>query len=258
MYLKEKLKTGRCVVGAMLNLIYNPDVIRIYAESGLDYCVVDCEHAAYTFREVNGFLSVAKGIGFPVLVRIPQVDRSYVQRMLEVGAEGFMIPGAKTPEMMAETVRLSKFPPDGERGIGGGIVQDFKSVDEVLWSKEQNENVFIMAQIEHKSAVENIDAILGVKGVDAVIFGPRDLSNDLGILGQTNHPDILACFESVLASAGRNNVTKGFFVAGDAGGMQWGIDRGARMLLWSNDVSALQKHLSAGVKTIRSLNGFVG
>lgn len=256
MFLKKKLSAGKSVVGTMLNLVYNPDIVRIYAEAGLDYFIVDCEHAAYTFREINHLVSVAKNAGVSVLVRIPQVDRAHVQRLLDIGAEGFMIPGVQSAETMRETVRLAKYPPLGERGVGGSIVTDFKPVNWAEWVQDRNDEIFIMAQIEHVKAVEDIDSILAVQGVDAVIFGPRDLSNDLGIIGQTEHPKVYECYEKVYGAADRQGVVKGFFTAADAAKMGWAVERGARMLLWSGDVAALQTYTAKGVKTIKELPGF--
>ena len=256
MFLKKKLNAGKSVMGTMLSLVYNPDVARVFAEAGLDYFIVDCEHGAYTFREINSLVSVSKNAGTAVLVRIPQVDRAYVQVLLDIGVEGFMIPGVKSAETMRETVRLAKYPPMGERGIGGGIVTDFQNVNLPEWIEERNGEVFIMAQIEHRKAVEDIDAILGVTGVDAVVFGPRDLSVDLGVTGQVNHPKIFECYEKVYESADRLGVTKGFFTGGDASELKWGIERGARVLLWAGDATALMGFISAGVKTARSFPGY--
>jgi 2-dehydro-3-deoxyglucarate aldolase/4-hydroxy-2-oxoheptanedioate aldolase len=256
MHLKQKLNIGESLVGTMLNLVYNPDIARIYAEVGFDYFIIDCEHAAYSFREINHIVSVAKNGEIKVLVRIPQVDRAHVQRLLDIGVEGFMIPGVQSAETMAEVVRLAKFPPHGERGVGGGIVQDFRSVDIADWIQKRNEEIFVMAQIEHRFAVNNIDSILSVAGVDAVIFGPRDLSCDLGVLGQIDHPSVLECYETVYQSAERHSVAKGFFCGGDVSGMRWCMERGAQVLLWSGDVNALIAYLSSGVKAIRAMPGF--
>ena len=257
MPIKRKLREGKSVVGTMLCMITNPNIIWLLKDAGFDFIFIDCEHGTFTFSQVSGLASMCRALDMGVIVRIPQPDRDNVQKYSDMGIDGIMLPMVETVEQVAAAAHYARYTPQGNRGMGGGAVIDYKrnvNLSEVI--AQVNEDYLLVAQIETKKGVENIDKILSVPGVDAVFFGVTDLSISYGKPGQIYDPIFRERIGYVLDCAKKYNKICGhhFFGWED---VQWGLDYGVRLVTWHTDTSILQRIYSEDITKITSSPNFI-
>lgn len=172
-------RTDRLTIGVGISELFSPRLIPVLARAGADYVFIDMEHTRFSLRDVATFIDGAQsGVNIPVIVRPPEVTRGYMQRLLDLGADGFFTPRIEGAEEAAAAVRFMKYPPVGERGDSGRIQQSRPSPARAR--DEANENTVLIVIVETAIGAENIDEICATAGVDAVSIGPADLSMSLG------------------------------------------------------------------------------
>lgn len=168
----------------------HPGIAEILANTGFDWIAADCEH---TDIGIEGFAAVARsmyGRGPVPLVRVRENDTLAIRQVLDIGAQGVIVPLVNTAEDAQKAVDAVKFPPDGIRGFAFFRANDWgMNFDE--YAGRANQETVVIVMIETKEAVDNIDAILAVEGIDGVLIGPYDMSGSYGVIGQTSHPFLL-------------------------------------------------------------------
>ncbi|KAI2776107.1 Pyruvate/Phosphoenolpyruvate kinase-like domain-containing protein [Daldinia loculata] len=168
--------------------------------------IIDCEHGNIDDSDMHDMVAAVSGSGVSPVVRIPSLDGTFMKRALETGAHGIMVPMVNTAKEAELVVKLAKFPPVGIRGHGSSFAcleHGLKTPSEFI--AKANQNTITMIQIETASAVENVDEIAQVEGIDLLFIGPNDLS--LSLLGYTPanfaDTDLLQAISNVVASAKR-------------------------------------------------------
>ena len=194
---KETLKAGGPVSIFGVFEFTRPAVVKIAAQAGFDGLLLETEHVLHNAENLTNVLVAAKDNGISTIVSVPTADQQFVSRILDAGALGIELPRAETPEQVADMVRYMKYPPDGERDVVFGPNTDYVMPDIGRYCKEANRATMLVLKIESRKGIENAEAMLANEWVDAVVFGPVDLSVDMGIPGQTDHPDYLAAVERV-------------------------------------------------------------
>lgn len=181
----------------------------ILAGLGFDWLFIDGEHGPLESAEM---LSILQTVGDKAacLVRVPTAEETAIKKVLDLGAAGVIAPQVNTAEQAANVVKWSKYAPLGTRGVGlarahgyGMSFQDY--VDTA------NDRIAIVVQAEHKDAVENIEAIARVEGVDAVLLGPYDLSASLGKMGRIDAPEVVEAIEHITETCLKANMPLGYF-----------------------------------------------
>lgn len=251
--LKQSLKTGEAVVGTWCNT-GSPIVAELLAACGLDYVCVDAEHSAVDVTQTQ-MLFQAIASGNPdcgAVVRVHGVDYSFIKRYVDAGARGIICPLINSREDAELLVSAVKYPPAGKRGVGFCRANQYGlSVQEHY--ETANDEVLVAVQIEHIDAVENVDDILSVDGVDAVFIGPYDLTASMGIAGQFDHPDYISAQQRILDACERHGIVPGIHVVQpDKNELVRRIDEGYRFLAYSLDITMLLKTTKEGVDTFRS------
>lgn len=237
--------------GTMLSEFYVPNVIRVFKACGFDYVIIDCEHGYFDFIEVANILSVARGYGLPAIVRLSKVDREFVLKYLDMGADGFLLSNTDDAAMIADLVHHAKYAPEGRRGISLQRAHtDYEPGKIREYLAQANAKTIILAQIESASGVENVEAILAVPGVDGVIIGPNDLALDLGVLGRNEAPVMVAAFEKVLAAALQAGKVCGLVSSNTDFLRKWEA-RGMRMLNWNSEIGMLLNEGKRGMACLR-------
>lgn len=190
----------------------------ICAGSGLDYLLIDGEHAPLSLETVLAQLRTIAGYGVPVMTRVPALDAVLVKQYLDLGAQTLLVPMVSTPDEAAEAVRAVRYPglrPDaaaagrdddgaarpGIRGVGSALARSGRWNRIAGYLPEADRHVSLFVQIETASGVENARAIAETDGVDGIFVGPSDLSASMGLLGQQSHPEVVAAVESVIRAA---------------------------------------------------------
>ena len=207
---KQKLKSGEVALGAW-NMIPHPNVAEIMAGEAFDWICVDMEHTAHDFQTLENIARAVKGSGKDLLVRLPSCDDVAAKKALDCGADGIIVPCVCTKAEAERAVAIANYPPEGMRGVSLARCTDFGRNFQGYF-KAHNEKVIVVIMLEHISAVQNIDEILSVPGIDATFIGPYDLSSSMNLAGQLDHPDVLAAQKTLLDACIQHGVPPGFHI----------------------------------------------
>ncbi len=196
---RQRIQNGDTLVSTMLSKIRNPGWQEVLADLPFDFLTVDMEHSPYSDSEVADLIAVIKASKTPSVVRIPRPQWHFVTRVFDSGASGVLAPYCETVEEVREVVSAARWRPlkgrYAERAMKTG---EFPSSATREHLEEFNQDNVVMIGIESVPAVENLDAILDVGGIDVVFIGPADLSTSMGIPREFDHPDFDAmCLEII-------------------------------------------------------------
>jgi len=248
--LKSKLRNRELTIGSWLTLGHT-SIAEIMAKAGFDWLTVDMEHSAITLHQAQQLIQVIELGGCVPLVRVGVNDANLIKRVMDCGAHGVIVPMINTREDAENAVGAVKYPPHGFRGMGLARAQSYGINFEGYrkWNEIQS---VVIVQVEHIRAVENLEAILSVEGVDAFIIGPYDISASLGVPGQFDHPDMTSALTRVLDTARRLKAVAGYHVVPpDTGQALEKIRQGYRFLAYSTDFLFLGDSCRTGLNTIR-------
>jgi 4-hydroxy-2-oxoheptanedioate aldolase len=209
--LRTRVLNGETVLGCFLGL-GSALTTEIVGLVGFDWVVVDLEHGAGFECDLLGQFQALNASQTAVVVRIEAAERPRFHRVLDLGAEGVMMPRIDTLEQAKTAAASLLYPPQGIRGIakmvrGSQFGQQFDD-----YFANANERVLGVLQIESESSLQHIDEIAKLDGVDVLFVGPRDLSQSLGIFGQFQHPKYLEALQVTVDAARRNNKAAGILV----------------------------------------------
>ncbi len=189
-HLKPKLAQGETTLGLWVTL-ESPSITEIAVTLGLDWVVIDTEHGSLDYKEVVEHIRVTRSSTMTPLVRIAETTSGIIKRVLDLGAQGIIVPQVNDARDVATAVRYAKYPPEGIRGVGGDRA--------TLWglgleaqTAIANRETMVIPLIETVSAGRELGAILDLPSVDAVYLGPADYSASAGFLGQWEGPGVAA------------------------------------------------------------------
>jgi 4-hydroxy-2-oxoheptanedioate aldolase len=179
----------------------SPLVAEICAGSGLDWVLIDAEHGPNDVPTVLAQLQAVAAYPVTPVVRPALGDPALIKQYLDAGAQNLLVPMCDTPEHATDLVRAVRYPPRGVRGVGSSLSRAarWNRVDGYLANAD--DTISLTVQIESATAVANVERIVGVDGVDAIFLGPSDLAASMGLLGQQEHPDVVAAVEHCLGVA---------------------------------------------------------
>ena len=205
---RKRLWARESLIGTMVTLPA-PAIAEILADLGFDWLFVDGEHGPLETREILAILQ-AVGDRVPCLVRVPGAEEAPIKKALDLGAEGIIVPQVNTVEQAAGVVRFARYAPVGSRGVGLARAHGYGlRFQEYL--ETANERVAVIVQAEHARAVENIEAIVRVEGIDAVLLGPYDLAASLGKMGRIDDPAVTEAIDHVTRTCQAAGVPLGYF-----------------------------------------------
>lgn len=200
--LKEKIKGGRTVLGTMLSELATPNVARMLSAGGFEYLIVDCEHGSFDYSQTAAIVGICNGIGFPVVIRIPQISRECITKYMDMGADGLLVPMTGTAQDIRRAVEYAKYAPLGKRGISTTRAHtNYNPPPLAEYTRQANARTVLFAQIETREGVANSAGIAAVEGVDALLVGPNDLAADLGAPGDFSTPEMDESIRAVIAAA---------------------------------------------------------
>lgn len=203
--LKDVLKNNKAK-GIFIKECAFPSMVILSQQSGMDFIFYDCEHGNINEEKLHDLMVLGNCNSFPSIVRVPQLSKKDVSRMLDHGAEGIMVPMIETKQQAIQLVEWSKYPPLGKRSYSGGANTHYApSGNHEINMKNMNEKILTIVQIESIAAVNNIDDILSVEGVDAAIVGPVDLGISMGILDNVMDEKELEAIDKVAKACKKYN-----------------------------------------------------
>lgn len=226
------------VLGAAL-YFYDPVFLEIAAHMGFKVIWIEMEHAAITFGQAADLCRMARGTGMLTMIRVPDARRESVLKAAECGPDIIDVPMADSPEQVAELVRYARFAPEGARGFFSvSRALRYGMVDSVPEEQQRlNGELSLLAQIETIEALNRIDELVAVPGVD-IFIGPADLAASLGLPGQTSHPALLDAAARIITAA-RRQKKKIVVACGAADFIHW-TRLGVDLLFCANDIVCLK------------------
>ena len=247
--LKNKLKNNELTIGSWITIGHTA-VVEIMASAGFEWLVVDMEHTSIDLSTAHNLISTIQASGIKALVRISKNEEVIIKKVLDIGADGIIVPMVKSKEDAIKAIEYAKYPPIGKRGVGLFRAQKF-GIGFDDYKKWVDEELVIIAQIEHIEAVENIEDIITIVGIDGVIIGPYDLSGSMGGPGEYHRKDVKQAIAKVLDMCKKHNVPSGFHVIeSDPTKLQEKIDEGCTFLAYSLDFFFLGDSAREGMKKI--------
>ncbi len=207
--LKKLWKTGKPSFGTWVTLA-DPAVCAILANIGFEWVIIDGEHCPFNPETLRNMLLVLRERGVVSIVRVRLNDESLVKQALDWGAEGIMFPFIRTADDARRAAAACRYPPAGVRGFNPRDASNYYT-DIEHYLATADDRVVAILQVEHVDAVNNLDAILAVPGVDALLIGPSDLSFSLGAPRQFQHPDVQAAIHTTIRKANAAGVPLGMF-----------------------------------------------
>jgi 2-keto-3-deoxy-L-rhamnonate aldolase RhmA len=247
---RQRLLSGQQLLGAMVTLP-TPATAEILVDAGFEWLFVDGEHGPLTIPDI---LSILQAVGHRAacLVRVPMLNEADIKRVLDLGAQGVIVPQVNSPEMAADVVRFSRYSPAGTRGVGLARAQRY-GFQFAEYLASANDEVCVIVQAEHRLAVESIEQIVRVPGVDGVMLGPYDMSASYSKMGQITDPEIVAAIQRVATACRQAKVPLGSFgVSADA--VRSYVDLGATLLCCSVDTLFLGGGARKMLKDVRGGN----
>ncbi len=249
--LKHTLRNGGSAVGTMLIEFRQPPVMHLLARAGFDFVLIDGEHGPFNIETIADLCRTARLVGITPIVRVPEPTYAHITQPLDAGAQGIMLPRVVRKEDVIEALQLMKYPPTGRRGavLTRGHT-DFRggALSETLVA--MNDETMLVVQVETRQAVENVNEIVSVDGVDVALIGPTDLSLALGVPGKLDDPSVTAAVNATVEACKRYSVTPAIHMNDLARGVEW-AKRGMRMVSLNSEVGFMIQAGSQASEAVR-------
>jgi len=247
--LKDKLASNQLSIGSWIS-IGSPIIAEILANAGFDWLVVDLEHSVITIEQAGDLIRVIDLAGPSPLVRLTSNDANQIKRIMDAGAHGIVVPMVNSVEDAVTAVAATRYPPKGKRGVGLARAQGYgASFKQYLsWQKE---NPIVIVQIEHESALKQLEDIFAVPGVDGFIIGPYDLSCSMGIPGEFENPNFTAAMDLICETGKKANKSGGLhIVEPNPDLLSKAISDGYLFIAYSVDIRMLDSVCREGLNSV--------
>ena len=244
---RERLTQHQLLLGTIISLP-SAEIGEILAQAGFDWLFLDLEHSSMTAREAQIILQAVAG-RVASFIRVPLNDEIWIKKCLDSGADGVIIPQVNTREEAQRAVRFCKYPPEGTRSVGISRAHGYGTRFQ-LYLEQANQSTSVILQIESVIAMDNIDAIISVEGVDALFIGPYDLSASMNLSGQIDHPQVQAALTHIRQACQARNMPVGIFSVNAAGARAY-QDQGYTLVVVSSDGLMLTQAAGSLLQSLR-------
>ena len=248
--IKEKLLSEKVTIGSWITLSH-PAIAEIFARAGFDWLVVDLEHSTISIEQAGELIRVIDLCGVTPLVRLTSNHPDQIKRVMDAGAHGIVVPMVNSADDAARAVAATRYAPQGNRGVGLARAQGYGAEfhDYLRW---QEDGPVVIVQIEHRDALDHLETILTVTGVDGFIIGPYDLSCSMGIPGEFERPEFAEAMQRILSTGLRLGCPAGLhIVEPDVPRLRQTIAEGYRFIAYSVDIRMLDSTARAGMNVVK-------
>ena len=250
MSLKNKLKNNQLTIGSWI-MMNSAMSVEVMALAGFEWLVVDIEHTSIDLQSTENLIRTIQANDMEALVRVSKNEEVIIKKVLDMGADGIVVPMVCTKDDALQAVSHAKYPPEGNRGVGlyrssgyGTKFEEYKK-----WVKEE---LVIIAQTEHIDAANNINEILQVDGIDAALVGPYDLSSSLNYPGDLEKDEVKEAINKIINKCKDCNIPSGFHVVDTSPEkIQLKIEQGCTFLVYGIDYFFLRDAAIKGMNKIR-------
>ena len=252
---KQQLIDGKVAIGMGVRLSRTVEIAAIAKTCGFDWLFIDMEHGTIDLDTAAAIANAALPLGITPLLRVPGKEHHHSSRMLDNGVQGIVIPHVDSAEEARAAVSYCRYAPHGTRSISGAQPQfGFETVPLDQMVTQLDEQTMVIVMIESPKGVENIDKILEVPGIDAVMVGTSDLSLEMGIPGQLDHPKIKSAIKNIIASCHKNKIHPGIGGVHELSLVKAYIDMGMRFILGGNDFRFMMSAGEEMAQTLRKMH----
>lgn len=246
---KQSLASKQVQYGLFLGLPDN-SVAEINASSDFDWLMIDHEHGPFDLTSILHYLQAIVPYPIAPVVRPATGDIVLLKKLLDIGVQSFLVPMVNTPEQARDLVKAVRYPPQGLRGLGTSVARAARWNQIPGYAAAANDEICLIVQAETPQALENLDDILQVEGVDGVFFGPSDLCASMGHLGNPGHPEVIAAISKGLNQIKASGKHAGVFCMDPALARDY-VEQGANFLAVATDTLVLSKGLKRTVTEFR-------
>ena len=249
---KAKLQAGEIVLGVGLRNARTVDIAKAMKTAGFDWLFIDLEHSTMDADMAAQISVAAQDAGITPVVRVPGLAHHHATRVLDGGAQGIVVPHVDDAETAARMVQNVRYPPVGHRSITGALPQlDFASHPSGEVAAAVNEATLLVLMLESPGAIDRVDEIAAVPGYDALLIGTNDLTMEMGIPGQVDHPDVVDAYRRVIAACKAHGKHPGMGGVYTPPLMHRYLDLGMKLILAGGDHSFLMAGARAQVAALR-------
>ena len=249
----ERMRADQPALGLLVRLGRSADIVRIARATGHDFVFLDVQHGTFNLETIAHIANAALALGVAPVVRVRGVDDPDVSVLLDNGVTGIVFPDINTPEQARQAVARCRFAPLGKRSVGGAVPHfDHRSMPAAELVDTLNTNTLVVAMIETQEALENLEAISRIDGIDVLHVGSNDLLLDMGKPGQFDAPDLIAAQNRVIELAAANGKFSGCGGVRNVDRQVEAIRRGVRFLTTQADIAFLSIAAREWVAGVRS------
>ena len=250
---KEKILNGELCLGVGLRQSRTVDIGKIMATSGYDWLFIDMEHNSMDIDIASQISVAAQDAGITPIVRVPDFAHHHATRVLDCGAMGVVFPHVENADIAKKLVSYCLYPPKGHRSMTGVLPQlDFKQNAIAEVASVINENMLIVIMLESPEAIENVETIAAIEGVDVVLIGTNDLCMEMGIPGDYSNPKVKNAYIKVIEACKKYGKTPGMGGVYNEELMSEYIKMGMKFILSGSDLSFMMQSASQRSNKLRS------
>ncbi|WP_071673326.1 HpcH/HpaI aldolase family protein [Nioella nitratireducens] len=236
-HLKIALSDGRLLKGLWLNF-GSALVTEAAGHSGFDWCLIDGEHSPWDPVGIRAQLMALAATPAQAVVRVPVAEDWVLKQVLDLGAQSVLVPMVDTPEQARAVVRACRYPPDGVRGQGAAVTRSARFGAVADYTTDANDEICILVQAESRAAIDVVDEIAAVDGVDGVFIGPADLAADMGHRDEIDHDMVRAAIAGAIPKIRAQGKAAGI-ILGTPEARRWAVDLGVNFLGMASEASLL-------------------
>ena len=205
---KQKLRSKTTQYGYWLAMA-NSYTAEISATCGFDWLLIDGEHGPNDLRSILAQLQAIAPYPSSPLVRVVEGTTANIKQLLDIGAHNLVIPMVESAEQAQMLVDATRYPPNGNRGVGAAIARSSRWLGITNYNDVIDDDICLILQLESRAGLNNLDSILGVHGYDAIFIGPSDLAASMGFPGETSHPEVQGAIASAVEKIQRAGIAVG-------------------------------------------------
>lgn len=248
---KQALAAGQYSFGSMIFEFFTPGMPRLLKNAGAEFALYCMEHTGAGFETLKPQFALCRALGIVPVVRVPAAEYDFIARALDCGALGVMVPLVASAEQARFIVSCTRYPPEGRRGAAFGFAHDdFEGGDVRDKMRTIHERTFVIAMIETREGLADVEAIAATPGIDALWLGHFDLTNFLGIPGDFANPVYRDAVGRIVAAAQKHGKAAGYMAADEALAAEY-LRYGFRMIATGTDQGILQAALQARIASMR-------
>ena len=250
--IRAKIQADTLCVGTGITFT-DPAISELIGDAGYDFTWIDMEHCPIDLATALGHVMAVRGTGAAPFIRVPSGDPNIIKPILELHPAAVVVPQVRGVDEVEQIVSACKYPPSGSRGFGPRRGRGFGGTPYPVYLQDADEQILVLVQIEHIDAVQALDDILAVEGLDGVCLGFNDLAASMGLAGQTNHPRVLQTAGAVVQQTRRAGRWMGLAMGYDREAVQQWVDQGVRWLSLGGDFNSLHAYAKGVLEEVRTL-----